>query len=115
MLDGIDTASYQKGIVPAKLTSTDFVIVKFTQGTDYINPYANQQYSGAKSAKKLLGAYHYAEGVILKKKRHILSKQLETELASASLPLTGKAIRTRHSGAEKMPHGARRGLMRSTA
>ena len=62
MLNGIDIASYQKGIVPAKLTSTDFVIVKFTQGVDYINPYANQQYSGAKSAKKLLGAYHYAEG-----------------------------------------------------
>ena len=61
-LNGIDIASYQSGIVPAKLTTTDFVIVKFTQGIDYLNPYADRQYSQSKAAGKLLGAYHYSEG-----------------------------------------------------
>ena len=61
-LNGVDIASYQSGINPAKLTTTDFVIVKFTQGTTYLNPYADRQYSMAKAAGKLLGAYHYAEG-----------------------------------------------------
>ena len=61
-LNGVDIASYQSGINPAKLTTTDFVIVKFTQGTTYLNPYADRQYSVAKAAGKLLGAYHYAEG-----------------------------------------------------
>ena len=61
-LNGIDIASYQSRIVPAKLTTTDFVIVKFTQGIDYLNPYADRQYSQSKAAVKLLGAYHYAEG-----------------------------------------------------
>ena len=87
MLDGIDIASYQKGIVPAKLTSTDFVIVKFTQGTDYINPYANQQYSGAKSAKKLLGAYHYAEGGDPKKEAAYFVKTVGNSVGECILAL----------------------------
>ena len=61
-LNGVDIASYQSSINPAKLTTTDFVIVKFTQGTTYLNPYADRQYSVAKAAGKLLGAYHYGTG-----------------------------------------------------
>lgn len=61
-LDGCDVASYQYDINPSQMTTTDFFIVKFTQGTWYVNPYAEQQYSKAKAAGKLLGAYHYAEG-----------------------------------------------------
>lgn len=61
-LNGVDIASYQSGINPARLTTTDFVIVKFTQGVSYLNPHADRQYSTSKSAGKLLGAYHYAEG-----------------------------------------------------
>lgn len=61
-LNGIDIASYQSGINPARLSTTDFIIVKFTQGTSYLNPYADRQYSEAKAAGKLLGAYHYGTG-----------------------------------------------------
>ena len=61
-LDGCDVASYQAGIDFAKMTTTDFAIVKGTQGLWYVNPYADIQYSGAKAAGKLLGMYHYAEG-----------------------------------------------------
>lgn len=61
-LNGCDVASYQAGIDFSKMTTTDFAIVKGTQGTWYVNPYADIQYSGAKVAGKLLGMYHYAEG-----------------------------------------------------
>jgi len=61
-LNGCDVASYQSSIEPADMTTTDFFIVKFTQGTWYTNPYAEIQYNKAKQAGKLLGAYHYAEG-----------------------------------------------------
>jgi GH25 family lysozyme M1 (1,4-beta-N-acetylmuramidase) len=61
-LDGCDVASYQWDIEPAKMPTTDFFIVKMTQGTWYVNPYADKQYSKAKAAGKLLGAYHYGEG-----------------------------------------------------
>lgn len=61
-LNGCDVASYQAGIDFAKMTTTDFAIIKGTQGTWYVNPYADIQYSGAKAAGKLLGMYHYAEG-----------------------------------------------------
>lgn len=61
-LNGVDVASYQAKLTPQKMTTTDFVIVKMTQGTWYINPYADAQYNDAKAAGKLLGAYHYGEG-----------------------------------------------------
>ena len=61
-LNGVDEASYQSDIDASRLATTDFVIVKFTQGTGYLNPYADRQYSTAKAAGKLMGAYHYAEG-----------------------------------------------------
>ena len=61
-LNGIDIASYQSKIQPSKLTTTNFIIVKFTQGTTYLNPYAATQYNMSKKAGKLLGAYHYATG-----------------------------------------------------
>ena len=61
-LNGVDIASYQSNIDASRLATTDFVIVKFTQDTGYLNPYADRQYSTAKAAGKLMGAYHYAEG-----------------------------------------------------
>ena len=61
-LNGVDVASYQSKLTPSKMTTTDFVIVKMSQGTWYINPYADEQYRASKAAGKLLGAYHYAEG-----------------------------------------------------
>ena len=61
-LNGCDVASYQAGIDFSRMTTTDFAIVKATQGSWYVNPYADIQYNGAKAAGKLLGMYHYAEG-----------------------------------------------------
>ena len=61
-LNGCDVASYQWDLEPAKMTTTDFIIVKATQGTWYVNPYFEKQYREAKAAGKLLGIYHYFEG-----------------------------------------------------
>jgi GH25 family lysozyme M1 (1,4-beta-N-acetylmuramidase) len=60
-LNGIDIASYQAGL-NAGTIDADFVIVKATQGTSYVNPYCDKHYQQAKVAGKLLGVYHYAGG-----------------------------------------------------
>ena len=60
-LNGVDVASYQSGINFAQVPC-DFAIVKATEGTSYVNPACDSQYSSAKNAGKLLGLYHYAKG-----------------------------------------------------
>lgn len=61
MLNGIDISNWQPDIDLSKLTA-DFVIMKATQGIDYVSPVCDIQYTGAKSANKLRGVYHYADG-----------------------------------------------------
>lgn len=61
-LNGIDIASYQKTLVPSQMTTTDFIIIKATQGKSYLNPTFATQYNQAKAAGKLLGIYHYIDG-----------------------------------------------------
>ena len=56
-LNGIDVASYQAGLNPAKVPC-DFVIVKATQGTSYINPDFWRMAEAVLKAGKLLGIYH---------------------------------------------------------
>ena len=85
MLNGIDVASYQKNIIPARLTTTDFVIVKFTQGTWYVNPYRNAQYGDSKSCGKLLGGYHYAEGGSPTAEARFFVKELGTRVGECVL------------------------------
>ena len=58
---GIDIASYQRGIDLTKVPG-DFVIIKATQGTGYVNPAYKAQYASAKKAGKLIGLYHYSGG-----------------------------------------------------
>ena len=60
-LNGIDVASYQTGLQPAKIPC-DFVIVKATQGVTYINPDFHRMADAAIAAGKLLGIYHYGAG-----------------------------------------------------
>lgn len=58
-LNGIDIASHQERI---DLTAVpcDFVIIKATQGTKYVNPDFRRAYEQAINAGKLVGVYHYA-------------------------------------------------------
>ena len=58
-MNGIDISSYQAelnaGIVPS-----DFVIIKATEGTNYINPTWEEQAGQVIQTNKLLGFYHFA-------------------------------------------------------
>ena len=58
-MNGIDISSYQAelntGIVPS-----DFVIIKATEGTNYINPTWAEQAGQVIQTNKLLGFYHFA-------------------------------------------------------
>lgn len=57
----IDVSSYQD--VSAVVTpGTQGVIVKATQGTDYVNPMCDLQYQLAKAHGMVLGLYHYLSG-----------------------------------------------------
>ena len=60
-LDGIDISSYQSGI-DLTVVPCDFVIIKATQGTGYVNPDCDRAYQQAKRAGKLRGTYHYVGG-----------------------------------------------------
>lgn len=60
-LNGIDIASYQSGI-DLSVVPADFVIIKATQGTGYVNPDCDRAYQQAAATGKLVGVYHYASG-----------------------------------------------------
>lgn len=60
-MNGIDIASYQSGI-DLTVVPCDFVIIKATQGTGYVNPDCDRAYQQAKRAGKLRGTYHYVGG-----------------------------------------------------
>lgn len=59
-MNGIDISSWQADIDISKLTTTDFVIVKATGGTRYVNPYFQKHMAEAMLSGKLVGCYHYA-------------------------------------------------------
>lgn len=58
---GFDCASYQAGIDPS-VVPCDFVIVKSTEGTTYVNPDFKRLAEATIAAGKALGIYHYASG-----------------------------------------------------
>lgn len=57
-MNGIDISNYQ---APLNLeqVATDFVIIKTTEGTDYVNPSADHHYQQVKALGRLLGIYHF--------------------------------------------------------
>lgn len=60
-MNGIDISSWQTGINLAAVMA-DFVIIKATEGTGYVNPDCDRAFQQAKRACKLRGVYHYANG-----------------------------------------------------
>lgn len=58
-MNGIDIASYQDGI-DLSVVPCDFVIVKATEGTSYVNPDFDRAYDQAVALGKKVGIYHYA-------------------------------------------------------
>ena len=61
-MNGIDIASHQNSMDVTKVDA-DFVIIKATQGDYYVNPYFEKHRDQAKKSGKLIGAYHYSNGI----------------------------------------------------
>lgn len=61
MLNGIDISSWQ-GDMNLTEYPLDFVIVKATEGTTYINSWCDKKVQEAKEQGLLFGFYHYADG-----------------------------------------------------
>lgn len=60
-MNGIDISRWQSDLDISKI-DCDFVIVKSTQGTDFVSPTFKKQIDQALSLNKLVGIYHYAGG-----------------------------------------------------
>lgn len=58
MLKGIDISSWQ-GDIDLSPMPIDFVIVKATEGTNYVNPYCDKKIQQAIKLGKLFGFYHF--------------------------------------------------------
>jgi hypothetical protein len=54
-MNGIDIASYQDGLAPGAMSTTDFIIVKATGSTWYRNPSFNRHADETLASGKLLG------------------------------------------------------------
>lgn len=73
-LHGIDIASYQSGMDAGDIAG-DFVIVKATEGTNYMNPVFSGHAKQTVAAGKKLGVYHFASvGDAKKQADYFLSK-----------------------------------------
>ena len=59
MLRGIDISSHQ-GDIDLSLLGIDFVIIKATEGTGYVNPYCDPKVQQAKNLGLCGGFYHFA-------------------------------------------------------
>ncbi|KAK6064420.1 hypothetical protein SCUP234_13011 [Seiridium cupressi] len=61
-VQGFDISHYQSTVDFAKAYSSGarFVIIKATEGTNYIDPKFSDHYSGATKAKLIRGGYHFA-------------------------------------------------------
>lgn len=60
-MNGIDIASYQNGI-NLSVVPCDFVIIKATENTGYVNPDFKRAFEQGLSVGKRMGIYHYAGG-----------------------------------------------------
>lgn len=85
-MNGIDIASYQSGI-NLSVVPADFVIIKATEGTGYVNPDCDRAYQQAKASGKCLGVYHYANGGNVQAEADFFLKNIRGYLGEAILCL----------------------------
>ena len=82
-MNGVDIASHQKDMDVTRIDA-DFVIIKITQGDYYVNPSFDKHFNEAQKSGRLIGAYHYSNG---------LDASLEVEhLVSHLKPYLGSVI-----------------------
>lgn len=96
-MNGIDIASYQAGI-NLNVVPCDFVIIKATQGTGYVNPDCDRAYQQAKAAGKCLGVYHYAGGGGAVEEADFFLKNIAGYIGEAILVLDWEEIQNPNFG-----------------
>ena len=91
-MNGIDISAWQgdAGIDLAKVPY-DFCIVKATEGTDYKNRYFTSHCDKVLNRKKLLGAYHYANGGNVQKEADSFLAHCKKYIGKAILVLDWEA------------------------
>lgn len=85
-LNGIDISNWQRGINLA-VVPCDFVVIKATEGTGYVNPDYERAYRQAKTAGKCLGIYHYASGGNIQAEAEYFLKNAGSRVGEAMLVL----------------------------
>lgn len=89
-MKGIDISNWQKGI-NVKSINADFIIVKATEGVEYISPDFKRQADDTLSSGKLLGVYHYANGGDPKKEADFFINTIKSYIGKAIIVLDWEA------------------------
>lgn len=85
-LNGIDISNWQPDI-DLSVVDSDFVIVKTTEGTNYVSPVADTQVQQALKLNKLVGVYHYATGAGAEKEADYFLSNIKGYIGKALLVL----------------------------
>ncbi len=91
-MNGIDISAWQgDGNIDLSKVPFDFCIVKATEGTDYKNRYFTSHCDKLLNKKKLLGAYHYANGGDVQKEADYFLTYAKKYIGKAVLVLDWEA------------------------
>lgn len=85
-MKGIDISHWQNGLDISKI-DFDFVIIKATEGTRFLDPCCDSFYQKAKSMGKNLGVYHYANGTDYKEEADYFINRVKDYIGEAILVL----------------------------
>ena len=85
-MNGIDISSWQKDINLAEVPC-EFVIIKATEGTSYVNPYCDKLFNQAEALGKKPGVYHFASGLNAKEEAEYFVKNVRDYIGKAILAL----------------------------
>ena len=85
-MNGIDISNWQKGLNLAAVPC-DFVIMKATEGTTFIDKTCDNFYKKARALEKCLGVYHYAKGGDAKAEAKFFLKNVKDYVGEAILVL----------------------------
>lgn len=85
-MNGIDISSWQKDLSLAEVPC-DFVMIKATEGTSYVNPSCDSFFRQAESLGKKTGVYHFASGLNVKDEAEYFVKNIKNYIGKAVLAL----------------------------
>lgn len=89
-MNGIDVSRWQPANI-TELVDYDFVIIKATEGTNYVSPYCDTQYQKAKARGKLVGVYHFASGLDARAEADFFVDNIQGYIGEAVLVLDWEA------------------------